>query len=109
VHVGGHDDARLPSVALQQRGERCGLRAQEKRTGVDSDSGVADLAVQDHHVVGVRGQPGLHGFTDGTDAVEGRGVAVGPAVVLHLQRRATNALNNTTTTTTIIITLVLEV
>jgi len=51
------------------------------------DSGGADLAVEDHHVVGVRGQPGLHGFTNSTNPVQGWGMNIRPAVVLHLKRK----------------------
>ena len=43
-----------------------------------------DLAVQDHYVLGVRDQPGVHGLAHSTDPVQGWGVVVGPAVVLDL-------------------------
>lgn len=47
------------------------------------------LVVDDHHVVGVRAQPRVHGLADAADLVQGRSVVVGPAKVQHLrdQRR----------------------
>lgn len=42
------------------------------------------LAVQDHHVLGVRGQPRLHGLTYGTDLIQRWGVEVRPAKVMNL-------------------------
>lgn len=42
------------------------------------------LAVQDHHVLGVRGQPRLHGLTYGTDLIQWRGMEVRPAEVMNL-------------------------
>lgn len=41
--------------------------------------------VQDYHVTGVRGQPGLHRFANGANSVQGRSVKVRPTVVLHLE------------------------
>lgn len=43
--------------------------------------------MKNHYVVRVRGQPGLHGLTNGTNPVERRGMKIGPAVVLHLDHR----------------------
>lgn len=45
--------------------------------------------MDDHHVVGVRAQPRVHGLADAADLVQGRSVVVGPAKVQHLrdQRR----------------------
>lgn len=45
----------------------------------------SDLAVQDHHVLGVGGQPRLHGFTYGADLIQRWGVEVGPAKVMNLE------------------------
>ena len=44
----------------------------------------SDLAVQDHHVLGVRGQPRLHGLTYATDLIQRRGMQVWPAEVVDL-------------------------
>lgn len=44
----------------------------------------SDLAVQDHNMLRVRGQPGLHGFTYGADLIQRWGMQVGPAEVLNL-------------------------
>ena len=51
-----------------------------------------DLAVQDHHVLGVRDQPGVHGLAHSADPVQWRGVVVGPAVVLYLPRDRDRAM-----------------
>lgn len=40
--------------------------------------------MQDYHVLGVRGQPCLHGLTYGTDLIQQWGVKVGPAKVMNL-------------------------
>lgn len=56
-------------------------------TPADVDLGCTDLTVENHDILGVRSQPGLHGFTNSTDLVQGRGVDVRPAIVLHLNRR----------------------
>lgn len=53
-----------------------------------------NLAVEDHYVAGVRGQPGLHGLTDSTDPVQGWGVKIRPAIVLHLNRIGRYAESN---------------
>lgn len=44
----------------------------------------SDLAVQDHHVMWVRGQPCLHGLTYGTNLIQRWGVEVWPAKVMNL-------------------------
>lgn len=44
----------------------------------------SDLAVQDHHVLRVRGQPRLHGLTYGTDLIQRWGVEVWPTKVMNL-------------------------
>lgn len=44
----------------------------------------SDLAVQDHHVLGIRGQPRLHGLTYGTNLIQWWGVEVRPAKVVNL-------------------------
>lgn len=44
----------------------------------------SDLAVQNHHVLRVRGQPRLHGLTYGTDLIQRWGVEIGPAKVMNL-------------------------
>lgn len=44
----------------------------------------SDLAVQDHHVLGVRGQPRLHDLAYGADFVQRRSMEVGPAKVVNL-------------------------
>lgn len=44
----------------------------------------AHLAVQHHHVLRVSTEPCLHGFADGTQFVQRRGMQLRPAKVLHL-------------------------
>lgn len=93
VHVGGHDDARLPFVSLSENRSmwlwKCFFTQFNIFTAklADVHSCCTDLAMENHHVIGVRGQPGLHGFTHSTDPIQGRGVKIRPAVVLHLNRR----------------------
>lgn len=43
------------------------------------------LVVDDHHVVAVRTQPGVHGLADAADFVQGWSVVVRPAKVQHLR------------------------
>lgn len=62
----------------------------EKKGDVSLNS---DLAVQDHHMLGVGGQPGLHGLTYGTDLIQRRGVEVWPAKVVNLLADGDNGLN----------------
>lgn len=50
-------------------------------------SGYTDFAVENHNIVGIWGQPRLHGLTSGTNPIKRRGVKIGPAVVLHLVHR----------------------
>lgn len=89
MHVGRHNDPRLPFVSLSGHGseliEKNGF-SQCFRFLTD-DSGATDLAVENHYIVRVRCEPGLHGFTDSTNPVQGWGVKVRPAIVLHLKRR----------------------
>lgn len=53
----------------------------------DVHSCYTDLAVEDHYIIGVRGQPGLHGLTYSTDPIQRWGMKIRPAVVLHLNHR----------------------
>lgn len=45
----------------------------------------AHLAVKHDHVLGVGTEPRLHGFADGTELVQGRGMQLRPAEVLDLE------------------------
>lgn len=46
----------------------------------------SDLAVQNDHMLGVRVQPGLHGFAHRTDLIERRSVHVRPTEVMNLKK-----------------------
>lgn len=93
VHVGRHNDPCLPFVSLSEhRLKLLGNSFSNCFTfftikSADVDLGFTDLAVKNHYIVGFRCQPGLHCFTNSTNPVQGWGVKVRPAIVLHLNRR----------------------
>lgn len=82
-----HRNQLQPQRKLNRRGG--GVRRRAWEHPLLSAVSEPHLVVDDHHVVGVRAQPRVHGLADAADLVQGRSVVVGPAKVQHLrdQRR----------------------
>lgn len=64
---------------MKEPGKQCDILPKYPRGPLSSD-----LAVQDHHMLGIRSQPRLHGLTYGTDLIQWWGVEVRPAKVVNL-------------------------
>lgn len=86
MHVGRHDDPKLALAPLRDRETELGNPRVLGRGGSSSVTPVipAHLAVQHDHVLRVGAEPRLHGFADGAQLVQRRGVQLRPAKVLHL-------------------------